>query len=57
MTCMHMFFLIHTIQEMMDWLAKLCGLPERFLHSAGKGGGGVIQVRLAGEGWRVKGGG
>ena len=36
--------MIHTIQEMMDWLAKLCGLPERFLHSAGKGGGGVIQV-------------
>ncbi len=31
--------------EMMDWLAQLCGLPDRFLHRSGAGGGGVIQVR------------
>jgi len=29
---------------MMDWLAKMIGLPEMFLASAGQGGGGVIQV-------------
>jgi len=29
---------------MMDWLAKMIGLPEIFLASAGLGGGGVIQV-------------
>ncbi|KAL5237892.1 hypothetical protein ACI65C_005302 [Semiaphis heraclei] len=28
---------------MMDWLAKMIGLPEIFLASAGQGGGGVIQ--------------
>ncbi|XP_050439369.1 aromatic-L-amino-acid decarboxylase-like [Adelges cooleyi] len=28
---------------MMDWLAKMIGLPEFFLASAGQGGGGVIQ--------------
>jgi len=31
---------------MMDWLAKMIGLPEIFLASAGQGGGGVIQVRM-----------
>ncbi|UYV66628.1 HDC [Cordylochernes scorpioides] len=28
----------------MDWLAKAIGLPADFLHSSGKGGGGVIQT-------------
>lgn len=28
----------------MDWLAKMLGLPDCFLHSTGGGGGGVIQV-------------
>ncbi|GAX81667.1 hypothetical protein CEUSTIGMA_g9095.t1 [Chlamydomonas eustigma] len=28
---------------MMDWLGKLCGIPEKFLHSSASGGGGVIQ--------------
>lgn len=28
----------------MDWLAKMLGLPKCFLHSNGTGGGGVIQV-------------
>ena len=31
------------LQVMMDWLAQLCGLPERFMHRSGTGGGGVIQ--------------
>jgi len=31
---------------MMDWLAKMIGLPEIFLASAGLGGGGVIQVHI-----------
>lgn len=31
---------------MMDWLAKMIGLPEVFLASAGQGGGGVIQVHI-----------
>jgi hypothetical protein len=31
----------------MDWLAKMIGLPNDFLHShADTTGGGVIQVRL-----------
>lgn len=30
---------------MMDWLAKMLGLPEEFLHSSEGSGGGVIQVR------------
>lgn len=29
---------------MMDWLAKMLGLPEEFLHSSEGPGGGVIQV-------------
>lgn len=29
--------------KMMDWLAKMLGLPEHFLFSSDKGGGGVIQ--------------
>ncbi|XP_022658960.1 histidine decarboxylase-like isoform X2 [Varroa destructor] len=28
----------------MDWLAKMLGLPDCFLHSTGGGGGGVIQT-------------
>ena len=32
-----------SLQLMMDWLAQLCGLPERFMHRSGTGGGGVIQ--------------
>lgn len=28
----------------MDWLAKMLGLPQCFLHSNETGGGGVIQV-------------
>ena len=27
----------------MDWLAKMCGLPEVFLHTTEGNGGGVIQ--------------
>lgn len=29
---------------MMDWLAKIIGLPEEFLNSSPGSGGGVIQV-------------
>lgn len=28
----------------MDWLAKMIGLPDCFLHASGTGGGGVIQA-------------
>lgn len=30
--------------QMMDWLVKLCGLPEKFLWTSEGNGGGVIQV-------------
>jgi hypothetical protein len=31
---------------MMDWLAKMLGLPKEFLASSGGCGGGVIQVNF-----------
>lgn len=32
--------------KMMDWLAKLLGLPEHFLNSPNGTGAGVIQVSI-----------
>lgn len=37
---------------MLDWLGKMLRLPEAFLAEKGGAGGGVIQVRLGGEGGR-----
>lgn len=30
----------------MNWLGKMIGLPEEFLHRKGGNGGGVIQVNV-----------
>lgn len=32
------------LQQMLDWLGQLLGIPSKFLYSSGGTGGGVIQV-------------